>query len=160
MRVGTYRRLSTEDWRFWIAGLEKTLESLLDCKKIKQVNPKWYQPWIFIGRTDAEAPILWPPDAKTQLTGNDPEARKDWEKEEKGVTEDEMVGWHHSCPWFNGHEVEQTPGHSERQGSLACHSPWGRKSKTWFMTEQQQQQIQLREQMWGTAGVLRFCVNN
>ena len=90
---------------FWTVVLEKTLESPLDCKEIKPVNPKGNQPWIFIGRTDAEAgaPIVWPPDAKSQLTRKDPDAGKDWRQEEKGTTEDEMVGWHH---WLNGHELD------------------------------------------------------
>ena len=103
--------------------LEKTLESLLDSKEIKPVNPKGNQPWIFSGRTDAEAetPILWPPDAKSWLTGKDPDAGKDWGQEEKRVTEDELVGWHHRV---NGHEFELIPGDSEGQGSLACCSPW------------------------------------
>ena len=93
---------------FWTVVLEKTLENLMDCK-IKSVNPKGNQSWIFIGRTDAEAEalILWPPDAKSQFTGKDPDAGQDWRQEEKGMTEDEMVGWHH---WFNGHEFEQAPG--------------------------------------------------
>ena len=92
----------------------------------KGVNPKGNQPWIFIGKTDAEAkaPILWPPDVKSQLTGKDPDAGKDWRQEEKGMTEDEMVGWHHQ---LNGHEFEQTLGDSERQGGLACCSSWGHK---------------------------------
>ena len=91
----------------------------------RRVNPKISQPWIFIGRIDAEveAPILWPPDAKSRLIGKDPDAGKDW-GQEKGVTEDEMVGWHH---WLNGHEFEQTLGDGEGQGSMACCSPWGRK---------------------------------
>ena len=80
---------------FEIVVLEKTLESPLDSKEIKPVSPKGNQPWIFTGRTDVEAPILWPPDAKSQLTGKDPDAGKDWGQEEKCVTEDEMVGWHH-----------------------------------------------------------------
>jgi len=103
--------------------LEKTLESPLDYKEIKPVNPKGNQPWILIGRTDAEAeaPILWPPDVKSWLIGKDPDAGKDW-GQEKGATENEMVQWHH---WINGHEFEQTPGDGERQGSLACYSPWG-----------------------------------
>ena len=92
--------------------------------KIKLVNPKGNEPWIFIGRTDAEAPILWPPDAKSQLIGKDPDAGKDWRQEEKGATEDEMVGWHH---WLNGHEFEKAPGNGKGQGSLVCCSPWGRK---------------------------------
>ena len=96
--------------------LEKTLESPLDCKEIKPVNPKGNQPWIFIGRTDAEAepPILWPPDARSGLIGKDPDAGKDWGQEEKGMTEDEMVQWHH---WLNGHEFEQALGESEGQES-------------------------------------------
>ena len=100
---------------------EDSCESL-----IKPVNPKGSQPWIFIGRTEAEAeaPILWAPDAKTWLTGKDPDAGKDWGQELKGVTEDEMVGWHH---WLNEHKFEQTAGDSEGQGSLVCYSPWGRK---------------------------------
>ena len=94
-----------ERWYFWTVVLEETLESPLYCKEIKPVNPKGNQSWIFIGRTDAEAeaPILWPPDAKNWLTGRDPDARKDWRPEEKGMTENEMVGWHHS---LNGHEFE------------------------------------------------------
>ena len=104
--------------------LEKTLESPLDSKEVKPVNPKGNQSWIFIGGTDteAEAPILWPPDAKSQLTGKDPDAGKDWGQEEKGVTEDKVVGWHH---WLNGHEFEQALGDDEGQGSLACCSLWG-----------------------------------
>ena len=95
-----------KNWCFQIVLLEKTLESPLD-SKIKPVNPKGNQPWIFTGRTDAEAeaPVLWPPDAKSQLNGKDPDAGKDWRQEDKGMTEDEVVGWHH---WLNGHESEQT----------------------------------------------------
>ena len=101
--------------------LEKTLESPLDCKEIKPTNLKGNQPWIFIGRTDAEveAPVLWPPDAKSQLIGKDSDAGKDWGQEEKGMTEDEMVGWHHR---LNEHEFEH-PGDGG-QVSLACCSPW------------------------------------
>ena len=101
--------------------LEKSLKSPLDCK-IKPVNSKGNEPWIFIGRTEAEALILWPPDEKSQLIGKDPGAGKDWRQEVKGVTEDEMVGWHHR---LDGHEFEQTPRDSEGQRSLACCSPWG-----------------------------------
>ena len=106
--------------------LEKTLESPLDCKEIQPVHPKGDQSWVFIGRTDAEAetPILWPPDEKNQLIGKDPDAGKDGGQEEKGTTEDEMVGWHHQV---NGRESEQTPGVGDGQGGLACCSPWGRK---------------------------------
>ena len=104
--------------------LEKTLASPLDSKEIKPVNPKGNQPWIFMGWIDAEveAPILLPPDAKSRLTGNDPDAEKDGRQKEKRVAEDEMVGWHH---WLSGHEFEQTLGDSERHRSLACCSPWG-----------------------------------
>ena len=92
--------------------LEKTLESPLDCKEIKLVNPKGNQHWIFIANTDAEAeaPILWPPDGKNQLIGKDPDAGKDGRQEEKGATENKMIGWHHQ---LNGHEFEQIPGDSE-----------------------------------------------
>ena len=104
--------------------VEKTLQSPLDCKEIKPVNPKGNQSWIFLGRTDAEAeaPILWPPDVKNWLTRKDPDAGKDWRQEEKGTTEDEMVGWHHR---LNGHEFEQAPGVGDGQGNLVCCSPWG-----------------------------------
>ena len=90
-----------KNWCFWTVVLEKTLESPLDCKEIKPVHPKGNQSWIFIGRTDAEAgaPILWPPDAKMWLIGKDPDAGKDWRQKEKGMTEVEMVGWHHQLKW-------------------------------------------------------------
>ena len=106
-----------KNWCFWTVVLEKTFESPLDTKEIKQVNPKGNQPWIFTGITDAEAPILWPPDAKNWLIGKDPDAGKNWRWEEKGMTEDEMVGWHHL---LNGHEFEQSPRDSEGQGSLGA----------------------------------------
>ena len=98
-----------KNWCFRIVMLEKTLESPLNCKEIKPVNPKGNQPWIFIGRTDAEAaaPILWPPDSKSWLMRKDPDAEKDWGQEEKGMTEDTMVEWHHP---LNGHEFEQALG--------------------------------------------------
>ena len=104
--------------------LEKTLESPLDCKEIKSVNPKGNQPWIFIRGTyvEAKAPIFWPPDVKNWFTGKDPDSGKDWTQEEKRTTEDEMVGWHHR---LNGHEFEEAPGVSDGQGTLACYSPWG-----------------------------------
>ena len=99
-----------KNWWFWTVVLERTLESPLYCKEIQPVNPKGNQSWIFIGRTDAEAetPILWPPDAKNWLTGIDPDAGKDWRQEEKGMTEDEMVGWHHH--WLDRHKFEQALG--------------------------------------------------
>ena len=116
--------LAPKNWCFWTVVLEKTLESPLDCKEIHPVNPKGNQSWIFFGRSDAEAeaPVLWPSDVNHQLIGKDPDAGKDWRQEEKGTTEDEMVGWHHR---LNGYEFEQTPGDAEGQGSLACCSPWG-----------------------------------
>ena len=92
-----------ENWCFWTVVLEKTLENLLDCKEIQPGHPKGNQSWIFIGRTEAETPILCPPVVKNWLTGKDPDAAKDWRQEEKGMTEDEMVGWHY---WLDGHEFE------------------------------------------------------
>jgi len=120
-----------KNWCFQTVVLEKTLESPLDSKEIKPVNPKENQHWILIGRTDAEAPILWPPDAKSWLIGKDPDAGKDWGQKEKGVTEDEMIGWHQ---WLNRHEFDQTPGDDEGQGSLrgraAVHGV--ARSQTWL----------------------------
>ena len=94
-----------KNWCFWTVVLEKTLESPSDCKEIQPVHPKGDQSWVFIGRTDVEAktPVLWPPDAKNWLTRKDPDAGKDWRQEEKGMTEDEMVGWNH---WLSEHEFE------------------------------------------------------
>ena len=113
-----------KNWCFWTVVLEKTLESLL--KEIQLVHPKGDQSWVFIGRTDVEAetPILWPPDVKCWLIGKDPDAGKDWGQEEKGVTEDELVGWHH---WLNRHGFGWTPGVGNGQGGLACCGSWGRK---------------------------------
>ena len=113
--------------------LEKTLESPLDCKEIQPVHSKGDQSLVFIGRTDAKAetPILWPPHAKSWLIGKDSDAGRDWGQEEKGTTEDEMVGWHHQ---LKGHEFEQAPGDGEGQGSLGCFSSWGCKESD--MTEQ------------------------
>ena len=115
-----------KNWCFWTVVLEKILQSPLDCKEIKSVNPKRNQPWIFIGRTDAkaEAPILWPPDVKNWLIGKETDAGKDGGQEEKRATEDEMIRWHHQ---LNGHEFKQTPEDSEGEGSLACCSLWGHK---------------------------------
>ena len=120
-----------KNWCFWTVVLEKTLESPLDCKEIQPVHPKGNQSWVFIGRTDVEAetPIFWPPDAKSWLIGKDPDAGKDWRQQEKGMTEDEMVGWHH---WLNGHGFGWTPGIGG-QGGLAYCGSWGRKESD--MTE-------------------------
>ena len=118
------KREAPRNWFFQTVVLEKTLESPFDNTEIKPINPKGNQPWIFIGRTDpeAEAPVLFPSDEKSQLTGKDPDAGKDWELEDKGLTEGEMVGWSHR---LNGHKFEQTQGDGEGQENLACYSPWG-----------------------------------
>ena len=119
-----------KDGCFWIVVREKTLESHLDSKEIKPVNPKENQSWIFIRKTDAEAPLLWILDVKNQLIGKDPDAGKEWRQKEKRVTKHETVGWDHQ---LNGHELEQTPG--DGQGGLACCSPWGCKvlDMTWWL---------------------------
>ena len=135
-----------KNWCLQIVVLEKIFESPLDCKKIKPVSPKGNQHWIFIERTDTEAetPLLWPPDMRNQLIGKDPDPRKAWGQKEKGTTEDEMVGWHHR---LSEHKFEQTPGDSEGQGSLQSRtqlSDW--KTTTW--------QILLA---WPTAAE-RFCL--
>ena len=117
---------ASKNWCFWTVVLEKTLESPLDYKKIQPVHSKGDQPWVFFGRNDAKAetPVLWPPHAKSWLTGKDSDAGKDWGQEEKGTTEDEMAGWYH---WLNGHESEWTPRVGDGQGDLACWDSWGRK---------------------------------
>ena len=107
---------------FQTVVLEKTPEGPLDSKEFQPVNPKGNQSWIFIGKTDAEAPILWLPDAKSWLIRKDPDAVEDSGQEEKGATEDQMVGWRHRLNW---HEFEQSLGDSEAQGSLVCCGPWG-----------------------------------
>ena len=125
VRVGLWRKLSTEE--FWTAfelWLEKTHESPLDCQKIQPVHSKGDQSWVFFGRTDAKAPILWPSHEKNWLIGKDPDAWKDWRQKKKGMTEYEIVGWHH---WLNGHEFEEALGDGDGQASLACCSPWSRK---------------------------------
>ena len=115
-----------KNWCFQTVVPEKILENPLNSKEIKPINPKGNQSWIFIGSTDAEAeaPVLWSPDAQSQLIGKDPDAGKDWRQEDGGTTEDEMFRWHH---WFNGHKFEQTPGDSKGQGNMACCSPWSHK---------------------------------
>ena len=123
VRVELERRLSAEELMLSNCGAGEAFESFLDSKEIKPVNTKGNQLWISIERTDAEAlPIFWPPDVNNWLIGKDPDAGKDWGQEEKVVTEDGMVGWHHQ---LNGHEFKQTPGDSEGQGSLVCFSLWG-----------------------------------
>ena len=116
-----------KNWCFWTVVLKKTLESPLDSKEMKPVNPKGNQSWIIIRRTGAETPILWPPDVKSWLIWKNPDAGKDWRQEEKRMTEDKMCRWH---LWLNGHEFEQALGDGKGQGSLVCCSPWGPKSQT------------------------------
>ena len=115
-----------KNWCFWTVVLEKSLESPSDCKDFKPVHPKGNQSWIFIGRTDAEieTPVLSLPYANNWLIGKDPNAEKDWSQKEKGMTENEMVEWHHQ---LDGHEFEQASGVGDGQTSLACCSPWGHK---------------------------------
>ena len=160
--LGLKESWAPKNWCFWTVVLEKTLASPLDCKEIQPVHPKGNQSWIFTGRTDAEAkiPILWPPDVKSWLIGKDPNAGKDWRQEEKGTTEDEMVGWYH---WFDGHSLRKhwelvmdreawhaavhgvaesqtrlsdelkwwfLPGKSHGQTHLVGYSPWGCKNLT------------------------------
>ena len=137
-------RWTPKNWCFWTVVLEKILECPLNSKEIKSVSPKENQPWIFIGRTDAEAeaPILWTPDVKSQLIGKDPNGRKDWRQEEKRVTEDETVGWH---LLHNGHEVEQTPGDSKGEGSLVCAAHGVAESET---TSQLDNKCKTKTQLW------------
>ena len=115
-----------KNWCFWTVVLGKSLASLLDCKEIQPVHPKGDQSWVFIGRTDAKAEtlILWLPHAKSWLIGKDPDAGRDWGQEEKGMTEDEMAGWHHR---LDGHGFGWTPGIGDGQGGLACCGSWGRR---------------------------------
>ena len=115
-----------KNWCFWAVVLEKTLSSPLDCKEIQPVHSEGDQPWDFFGRIDAEAetPVVWPPHAKSWLIGKDSDAGRDWGQKEKGMTEDEMAGWHHG---LDGRESERSPGDGDGQGSLACCDSWGRK---------------------------------
>ena len=136
------RELSAEYWCFRNMGLEKTLESPLNSKEVAPVNPKGNQPWIFIGRTDTEAetPILWPPDAKSQLTGRDPDAWKDWGQEKKGITENEAVGWHY---WLKEHESEQTLEDSKNRE--AWHAAVHGVAKSWTELRNWKQQKELND---------------
>ena len=126
VRVGLEESWALKNWCFWTVVLEKTVESPLDCKEIQRVHSKGDQSWVFFGRNDAEAetPVLWPPHAKSWLIGKNSDAGRDWGQEEKGMTEDEMAGWHHR---LDGRESEWTPGVGDGQGGLACCDSWGRK---------------------------------
>ena len=138
--TGTYRILIS-------VVLEKTLESPLDCKEIQPVHPKGYQSWVFIGRTgvEAETPILWPPDAKSWPIGKDADAGKDWGQEEKGMAEDEMVGWHH---WLDGHVFGWTLGIGNGQGGLACCGPWGCRVGQDWATELNWTELNICSTLW------------
>ena len=143
-----------KNWRFQTVVLEKILESPLDSKEIKPVNAKGNQSCIFIGKADAEAEasILWPTDGTSWLIGKDLDAGKEWKQEEKGMTEDEMFGWHH---WLNGHEFEQTLRDSGGQGSLACCSPWGSQRVRYnSVTEQPCQVSTIISHFTGVGGML------
>ena len=133
-----------KNWCFWTVVLEKTLASPLDCKEIQPVHPKGDQSWVFIGRTNAEAeiPIVWPPHEKNWLIGKDPDAGRDWGQEEKGMTEDEMAGWHH---WLDGRESEWTLGVGDGQGGLVCCDSWGCKELDTT------KQLNWTEQNWSTS---------
>ena len=139
--------------------LEETLESPLNCKEIQAVHPKGDQSWMFIGRTDVEAEtsILWPPDVKSWLIRKDPDGGKDWEQEEKGTTEDEMVGWHHQ---LNGHGFGWIPGVGDGQGSLACCGSWGRKESdtTEWMNWTERNSISSRLYMVSSALLFSWMV--
>ena len=130
-----------KNWCFWTVVLEKTLENPLECKEILTVHSEGDQPWDFFGRTDAEAeaPILWPSDTKSQLIRKDPDAGKDWGQEKKGITEDEMVGWHHR---LNGHKFEQAPG----VGDATVHGVT--KSQTWLKWTKMKQESTESKKRW------------
>ena len=138
-----------KNWCFWTVVLEKTIESPLGCKEIQPVHPKGGQSWVFTGRTDAEAeaPILWPPDVKSWFIVKDPDAGKDWGQEEKGTTEDEMIGWNHR---LNGHGFGWTPGVRDGQGALDVFWSWGRKESD---TTERRTELNWTECRWGAFSV-------
>ena len=147
-----------KNWCFWTVVLEKTLESPLDCKEIQPVHSKGNQSWIFIGRTDAEAemPILWPPDMKNWLIWKDPRAGKDGRQKGKGMTEDEMVGWHHR---LNGHEFEWTLRVGDGHGSLACCTLWSFKVSDipWWLNNNKSRYIHNLIYHWVLVDWFAFC---
>ena len=133
VRVGLWRKLSAEEFMVLNMWCWRRLLRVLDCKEFQPVHSKGDQSWVFFGRNDAKAEtlVLWPPHAKSWLIGKDSDAGRDWGQTEKGMTEDEMAGWHHR---LNGHEFEWTPGVGDGQRGLACCDSWGRKESD--MTEQ------------------------
>ena len=137
-----------KSWYFWTVVLEKTLESPSDFKEIQPVHSEGDQPWDFLGRNDAKAetPVLWPSHAKTWLIEKDSDAGRDLGQEEKGMTEDEMAGWHH---WLDGHDFEWTPGVGDGQGGLACCNSWGHKESD--TTEQ----LNWTELNWILKGIMK-----
>ena len=153
-----------ECWRTDVVVLEKTLESPLDFKEIKPVNPKGNQSWIFIGRTWLMVLWCWSwnsntlatSDAKSWFIRKDPEAQKDWRQEEKGTTEYEMVGWH---PWLYGCDFEQAPGVGDGQGSLVCCSPWGRKDQWNWLSDMAEKYILFREKSVIISIILESCIS-
>ena len=148
-----------KNWCLWTVLLEKTLESPLDCKEIKPVNPKGSQPWIFTGRTEAETPILWTPDAKNCLLRKDPDAGKDWRQEEKEMTQDKMVEWHHRLDGLS--KLRELGMDRDGQGSWVCCSLWGRKvldmTERLNWTEQQKDTIFLWNPLYWNITMWAFC---
>ena len=138
---------------FWTVVLEKTLESPLDCKEIQPVHAKGDQSWVFIGRTDVEAKtqILWPPDGKSWLLWKDPDAGKDWGHEEKGTTEDEMVGWQHQ---LNGHGFGWTPWVGDGEGGLACCGSWCCKE-----SDPTESELAFMKSKWSSSIIFKFAPN-
>ena len=157
VRVGLWRKLSAEKLMLLSCGVGEDFESHLYCKEIKSVNPKGNQSWIFIGRTDAETetPILWPPDVKNWLLGKDPNTGKEWSQEEKGMTEDMMLGWHQQ---LNGHKLYHVSGVGDGQGSLACYSPWVHKeSDTEWLNWTDSQVFLFSSEPWDYRWYFCFC---
>ena len=147
-----------KNWCSWTVVLEETLESPVRCKEIQPVHPKGNQSWIFIGRTDVEAetPIIWPPDGKNWLIGKDPDAGKDWRQEEKGMTEEEMVGCHHR---LDGHGFGWTPGIGNGQGGLACCDSWGRRVGHHWATELNWTELGMWRNWWHVDTMLTVEYN-
>ena len=146
-----------KNWCLQTVMLEKTPESPLD-SKIKPVNFKGNQPWILVGRTDAEAPVFWSFDANSWLTGKVPDSGKDWGQKKKRASEDAVTGWHHLS---NGRELGQTPGGGEGQGDLPCCNPWGRKESDmtgWLNNNNEIRKIQQQEVAWKVLASLAFIM--